>query len=43
MKKINIGFVLLLLLLNTASPAVYALDSETEIQASSSATSDKDN
>ena len=43
MKKINIGFVLLLLLLNTASPAVYALDSETEIQSSSSATSDKDN
>lgn len=43
MKKINIGFVLLLLLLNTASPAVYALDSETEIQASSNATSDKDN
>nr|WP_242521202.1 cell surface protein [Lactococcus garvieae] len=43
MKKINIGFVLLLLLLNTASPAVYSLDSETEIQASSSATSDKDN
>ncbi|WP_270316843.1 hypothetical protein [Lactococcus petauri] len=30
MKKINIGFILLFLLLHAASPAVYALDSDVE-------------
>ena len=43
MKKINIGFILLFLLLHAASPAVYALDSDVEAQPSSSATNDKDN
>ena len=42
MKKINIGFILLFLLLHAASPAVYALDSDVEAQPSSSATNDKD-
>lgn len=42
MKKINIGFILLFLLLHVASPAVYALDSDVEAQHSSSATNDKD-
>lgn len=42
MKKINIGFILLFLLLHAASPAVYALDSDVEAQSSSSAANDKD-
>ncbi|WP_347962746.1 hypothetical protein [Lactococcus formosensis] len=42
MKKINIGFILLFLLLNTASSAVYALDSDVETQPSSSITNDKE-
>ncbi|WP_416037825.1 hypothetical protein ACL43R_04350 [Lactococcus formosensis] len=42
MKKINIGFILLFLLLNTASPAVYALGSDVGTQPLFSAMNDKE-